>query len=351
MCDTSHKHCQSAHRLATASKMHSAGHWQLAIGIGGGFASNGLIYGIPPCDTTPTTSVLIISPSTTTMTAATAAATAAVDDTTTMNSLQAAASAVDATMLSVPEVEWCEFHHCDSLDVSIPLFSMVTFIHSNRSSDAFHPHKQVWALPRLLALDAMRNHLPKLHNGRDIVLVCACQWFGKERMGREGEEEEFNKYTYTELALETKFGLIVEGFGYHSLRYHGCGRLPVIVVDHYVLPYQDLLDWETFSMRIPEHRLLELPRILRSIPDEVVEMIQRRVVFVFEDFFKSLSTHVHTGEGSARINLFGDNAGKMQVEGLAYGTPNDTPHDVMQESVWCNTPAHRRKAAKDNAPM
>ena len=47
-------------------------------------------------------------------------------------------------------------------------------------------------------------------------------------MGKEGKqgydpsckeaEEEFNKYTYTELALETRFGLIVEGFGYHSFR-------------------------------------------------------------------------------------------------------------------------------------
>ncbi|EGD81170.1 hypothetical protein PTSG_11210 [Salpingoeca rosetta] len=88
------------------------------------------------------------------------------------------------------------------------------------------------------------------------------------------------------------------------------GAIPVIVVDHYVLPYQDLLDWETFSIRIPEHRLLELPRILRSIPDEVVEMMQRRVVFVFEEFFKSLSTQVHAALlESARINLFsGDNA-------------------------------------------
>ncbi|EGD75346.1 hypothetical protein PTSG_13253 [Salpingoeca rosetta] len=164
----------------------------------------------------------------------------------------------------------------------------------------------------------------------DIVLVCACRWFGEERMGREGKvgygpsckqaEEEFNKYTYTELALETKI--------------MAAGAIPVIVVDHY--PYQDLLDWETFSIRIPQAQAPRgvRPRILRSIPDEVVEMIQRRVVFVFEEFFKSLSTHVHTALESARINLFsGDNAWQMQVEGLAYGTPNDTPHDVMQESV------------------
>ncbi|EGD75349.1 hypothetical protein PTSG_06425 [Salpingoeca rosetta] len=236
-----------------------------------------------------------------------------------------AASAADTTML--------EFHHCDGLDVSIPLFSMVTFIHSHRSSDA---------APSVLALDAMRNHLPKLHNGRDIVLVCACRWFAEERMGREGKvgydpsckqaEEEFNKYTYTALALETKFGLIIMA----------AGAIPVIVVDHYVLPYQDLLDWETFSIRIPEHRLLELPRILRSIPDEVVEMMQRRVVFVFEEFFKSLSTQVHTALESARINLFsGDNAWQRALnQQLSPPPPPSTNHHcsggMNRRALPCN---------------
>ncbi|EGD76928.1 hypothetical protein PTSG_07269 [Salpingoeca rosetta] len=237
----------------------------------------------------------------------------------------------------VAKVGLSEFHHRDGLDVSMPLFSMVTFTpEQRRVPPANRKYLVTFRGTKSARSDAMRNHLPKLHNGRDIVLVCACRWFGEERMGREGKvgydpsckqaEEEFNKYTYTELALETKFGLIIMA----------AGAIPVIVVDHYVL--------------------VRLPRILRSIRDEVVEMMQRRVVFVFEEFFKSLSTQVHTALESARINLFsGDNAwylkGKMQVEGLAYDTPNETPHDVMQESVWCNTPAHRRKAAKDNAPM
>ncbi|EGD81177.1 hypothetical protein PTSG_11217 [Salpingoeca rosetta] len=133
----------------------------------------------------------------------------------------------------VAKVGLSEFHHRNGLGVSMPLFSMVTFIHSHRS-DAFRPHKQKVPRhlqrhqPSLLVLGAMCNHLPKLHNGRGIVWVYACRWFGEERMGREGKggydpsckqaEEEFNKYMYTELALETKFGLIVEAFGYHPFR-------------------------------------------------------------------------------------------------------------------------------------
>ncbi|EGD74098.1 hypothetical protein PTSG_12361 [Salpingoeca rosetta] len=228
----------------------------------------------------------------------------------------------DAEHGILAKVGLSEFHHRDGLDVSMPLFSMVTFIHSNRSSDAFRPHKQ--EIPRHLQTptksarsDAMRNHLPKLHNRRDIVLVCACRWFGEARMGREGKvgydpsckqaEEEFNKYTCTDLALKTKFGLIIMA----------AGAIPVIVVDHYVLPYQDLLDWETFSTRIPRAQAPRgvLPIILRSIPDEVVEMMHRRVAFVFEEFFKPTLE-------SARINLFsGDNAWQVALEPAAV-TPN-----------------------------
>ncbi|EGD79554.1 hypothetical protein PTSG_10121, partial [Salpingoeca rosetta] len=205
-----------------------------------------------------------------------------------------------------------EFHHRDGLDVSMPLFSMVTFIHTGVRTRSARTNRNILVTFRgttkSARSDVMRNHLPKLHNRRDIVLVCACRWFGEERMGREGEEEEFNKYTYTELALETKFGLIVEGFGYHSFS-----------------PTRTCWTGRRSASAFPEHRLLELPRILRSIPDEVVEMMQRRVVFVFEEFFKSLSTQVHTALESARINLFsGDNAWQAGAGCLQLGTGGDS---------------------------
>lgn len=36
------------------------------------------------------------------------------------------------------------------------------------------------------------------------------------------------------------------------------GAIPVIVVDHYTLPYSEILDWENFSIRVPEHRMMEV---------------------------------------------------------------------------------------------
>ncbi|EGD83250.1 hypothetical protein PTSG_03881 [Salpingoeca rosetta] len=141
-------------------------------------------------------------------------------------------------------------------------------------------------------------------------------------------EEEFNQYTYTELALETKFGPIVEGFGDHSFR-----------------------SW----LRAPSPSLSSTTTCCSTRTCST----GRRSAFAFPSTGSSSSSSPSPSKCTQRWSLPRSTCsaattpgrGKMQVEGLAYDTPNETPHDVMQESVWCNTPAHRRKAAKDNAPM
>ncbi|EGD76643.1 hypothetical protein PTSG_07754 [Salpingoeca rosetta] len=223
--------------------------------------------------------------------------------------VDSAANAVDTTTLSVPDVVR-GFHHRDGLDVSMPLFSMVTFIHTGAVTRSAHTNRKYLVTFRgttkSARSDAMRNHLPKLHNGRE--------WAVRAKVGHDPSckqaEEEFNKYTYTDLVLETKFGLIVEGFGYHSFRSWLRVPSPLLSSITTCCPTRTCWTGGRSASAFPEHRLLELPRILRSISDEVVEMMQRRVVFVFEEFFKSLSTQVHTALlESARINLFsGDNA-------------------------------------------
>ena len=39
----------------------------------------------------------------------------------------------------------------------------------------------------------------------------------------------------------------------------GGGSIPVILIDHYILPFEDTIDWDAFSIRLPEHQLSNLP--------------------------------------------------------------------------------------------
>ncbi|EGD80402.1 hypothetical protein PTSG_10657, partial [Salpingoeca rosetta] len=91
------------------------------------------------------------------------------------------------------------------------------------------------------------------------------------------------------------------------------------------------------AFAFPDHRLLGLPRILQSIPDEVVEMMQRRVVFVFEEFFKSISTQVHTALESARINLFsGDNAWQVSCHPTSPSTKHHCSGGMNTRALPCD---------------
>ena len=159
-----------------------------------------------------------------------------------------------------------EFHLRKQHDISMPLFGMVEFSNEQRRSP---PENRRFLLTfrgtRSERSDAMRNELYRIHNGKDIVLLLACRWFGVNEefdysipdMNCATQEKSFQEYTFTELSVESKFALIVEGFGYNSFRLTemmSAGSIPVICVDHYVLPYADILDWENFSIRVPEHK-------------------------------------------------------------------------------------------------
>ena len=52
------------------------------------------------------------------------------------------------------------------------------------------------------------------------------------------------------VGLFLRFLLTFPVFFAHSL-------LLILLLSH-AQPYQDLLDWETFSIRVPEHRLMEV---------------------------------------------------------------------------------------------
>ncbi|EGD81319.1 hypothetical protein PTSG_13175, partial [Salpingoeca rosetta] len=319
--------------------MHSARALAIAIRVGGVVASNSLIYGIPPFDATPTTSVLIISPSTTAtaMTAVTATVTAAVDDTTTINSLQAADTttldellhggckwisgvAVDKDLflrrhsmqLAIHPHRRCsrnEFHHRDGLDVSMPLFSMVTFIHTGAVTRFAHTHtgntsSSTDALSSLLILMPCATTSPSCTTTGTLCWCARAGGLANSAWAVRGKRK-------SSTSTHTQSWRWRPSLGSSSWLRVPSPSLSSITTR---CPTRACWTGRRSASAFPEHRLLELPRILRSIPVEVVEMMQRRVVFVFEEFFKSLSTQVHTGEGSARINLFsGDNASQMYV--------------------------------------
>ena len=146
--------------------------------------------------------------------------------------------------------------------------------------------------------------------------------------------------------------------------------------------YQPLVT-ATCTGRLPVLPGSQVPAILAKLTAEEINAMQRRVVFVYENFFASLAHNVYTGPGapspsslvwrcaanpsppagaaieSTRINLYSgaiarEELYKLLHDGLPHPVPPqhaETPAGVQASSRQCNAPAHRPKEAKDGAVM
>ncbi|CAI9100893.1 OLC1v1038081C2 [Oldenlandia corymbosa var. corymbosa] len=85
---------------------------------------------------------------------------------------------------------------------------------------------------------------------------------------------------YSKLMLESKFCLCPSGFEVASARlveaiYAGC--VPVIISDHYFLPFSDVLDWSEFSVSLRIEQIPKMKAILEGISQAKYSRMQKRV--------------------------------------------------------------------------
>lgn len=83
-------------------------------------------------------------------------------------------------------------------------------------------------------------------------------------------------YPYSEALLSSKFCLHAKGYEVNTARlgdamYYGC--VPVVIANHYDLPFQDILDWSKFSIVVSSLDIPQLKKTLEEVtPEEYAEL-------------------------------------------------------------------------------
>ncbi|PSS01658.1 Glycosyltransferase [Actinidia chinensis var. chinensis] len=95
------------------------------------------------------------------------------------------------------------------------------------------------------------------------------------------------KTPYSTQLLRSKFCLHAKGYEVNTARigdaiYYGC--VPVVLADHYDLPFADILNWKSFSVVVATADIPSLKRILRELGFEEYLRLQRNVVEVRRHF-------------------------------------------------------------------
>ncbi|KAI3442170.1 Exostosin domain-containing protein [Psidium guajava] len=154
------------------------------------------------------------------------------------------------------------------------------------ASEGFNPQKDV-SLPEIHLLDG--NISPKLlsppptHAPRPILAFFAGGLHGPIRPlllrhWKDRGDPDLRVYEYLPkhldyytLMLQSKFCLCPSGYEVASPRiveatYAEC--VPVIISEHYVLPFSDVLNWDAFSIKVEVSGIPRLKEILKAVPED-----------------------------------------------------------------------------------
>ena len=109
-----------------------------------------------------------------------------------------------------------------------------------------------------------------------------------------GNERARLKSKYVELVNRSIFSLCPRGSGCSTIRLFevmSMGSIPVIISDGYKLPLSGILDWDKFSVIVPESKIGDIDKILSKIGDKEIKDLQKNLRNIYSTYFSNDNLH------------------------------------------------------------
>lgn len=146
----------------------------------------------------------------------------------------------------------------------------------NRSILAFFKGRTLQSIPEYSR--GIRQTLENMTRDND--------WWGQHRIWVGGGFPKGLDMTYGEAHAASTFSFVLPGEGWSARLedsiLHGC--IPVIIQDNITMAFETVLDFTSFSLRIPEADMARVPEILKAVPPDRVAQLQQGLAGVWRRF-------------------------------------------------------------------
>ena len=203
--------------------------------------------------------------------------------------------------VSVLKSAFSNEYYRESIDLSIPQFPRYRFNREIINKYSIEKNKLISfkGHPRK-GFNPIRDQLFKMNDNNEIII--------KEFSNNPGDFEfkldktmeilpSNDEYSYLNLLFKSRFSLLPRGNGaalsYRHIESMNVGSIPVIISDNYVLPFSELIDWDSCSIRIKENELDKLLEVVKNNLNREDELRQN-VKIVYDKYFSSTDKIIET---------------------------------------------------------
>ncbi|XP_060660677.1 exostosin-2 [Drosophila nasuta] len=178
-------------------------------------------------------------------------------------------------------------------DVSIPVWSPLL-----QQAEAAHATTHRKHLLIVAQLNLLPQHVRSLrelsrssNSAEQLLLLGACE--SNELVTRCGSMHHAKRWDYPRVLARGKFCFVGRSLRTGQpdlLEAMSQSCIPVLAIDNFVLPFEDVIDWSLAVIRIRESEIHSIMRKLDSISNVKIVEMQKQVQWLYGKYFKDLKT-------------------------------------------------------------